>query len=394
MHCIIAKDGRFALNQGKPASLNLSYDRFWKRYLDVFDSITVLGRLFPVEEPLSAPVEGPGVSFRPLPNYLGPEQYLLKKRETQQKLNCVLQSKSALIMDHSTAGTLLWQQTRKISRPYGLQVRVDPYDIFAPGAVQHPLRPLFRWWSTRELKQLCAEACAVSYVTKYALQQRYPAAENAFTTYYSNVELPETTLVPISRPPLPAKDKFTLLSIGSMAHMHKGMDVLIDAVAACVQEGLNLKLILVGKGKYRVKLEQQAKKLGLENHICFLGTLTAGKEIFDQLDRSDLFILPSRAEGLPRSMVEAMARALPCIGSTVSGIPELLAPEDLVPPDDVAALARKIREVLTNPERMARMSGYNLEKAKAHTELILRQRRIAFYSSVREQTEAWLKRQV
>lgn len=393
MHCIIAKDGRFALNQGKPASLSLSYDRFWKRYLDVFDSITVLGRLFPVEDPLSAPVEGPRVSFLPLPAYLGPEQYLLKIRETQQKLKLVLQSKSALIMDHSNTGTLLWQKIRKISRPYGLEVRVDPYDIFAPGAVQHPLRPLFRWWSTSELKWLCVEACAVSYVTKYALQQRYPAAENAFTTYYSNVKLPETALMPIPRPPSPEKNEFTLISIGSMAHMHKGMDVLIDAVAACVQEGLNLKLILVGKGKHQAKLEQQAQKLGLESKVCFLGTLTAGKGIFEQLDRSDLFILPSRAEGLPRAMVEAMARALPCLGSTVSGIPELLAPEDLVPPDDVAALARKIREVLTNPERIACMSARNLKKAKAYTEPILRQRRIAFYSSVREQTEAWFKSQ-
>jgi glycosyltransferase involved in cell wall biosynthesis len=90
-------------------------------------------------------------------------------------------------------------------------------------------------------------------------------------------------------------------------------------------------------------------------------------------------------------MVEAMARALPCIGSTVGGIPELLPAEDIVPPGDVVALATKIREVVTNPERMARMSARNLEKAHNYQDNVLREKRNAFYRYVRERTEKWLK---
>ena len=92
-------------------------------------------------------------------------------------------------------------------------------------------------------------------------------------------------------------------------------------------------------------------------------------------------------------MVEAMARALPCIGSTEGGIPELLMPEDMVPPGDVAALTSKIREIVTDPERRARMSTHTLEKAKEYRSELLREQRIAFYRYVREQTEAWLKSQ-
>jgi glycosyltransferase involved in cell wall biosynthesis len=110
------------------------------------------------------------------------------------------------------------------------------------------------------------------------------------------------------------------------------------------------------------------------------------------LDHADLFVLPSRTEGLPRAMIEAMARALPCIGSTVGGIPELLPPEDLVPPGDAAALARKIREVVCDPDRMARMSARNLEQARQYREDALSGRRIAFYQRVREVTEAWRDR--
>jgi glycosyltransferase involved in cell wall biosynthesis len=89
-------------------------------------------------------------------------------------------------------------------------------------------------------------------------------------------------------------------------------------------------------------------------------------------------------------MVEAMARGLPCIGSSVGEIPELLPSEDLVPPGDVAALANKIREVATDPERMARMSARNLEKAKEYRDELLQDQRIAFYRYVREQTETWI----
>ena len=89
-------------------------------------------------------------------------------------------------------------------------------------------------------------------------------------------------------------------------------------------------------------------------------------------------------------MVEAMARALPCIGSTVGGIPELLSAEDLVPPGDVEALARKIQDVLSAPERMTQMSARNLEKAREYRDDVLAARRNAFFEHVRRSTAAWL----
>jgi hypothetical protein len=74
----------------------------------------------------------------------------------------------------------------------------------------------------------------------------------------------------------------------------------------------------------------------------------------------------------------------------VGGIPELLPPENMVPAGDVDALARKIREVVTNPARMACMSARSLEKAQGYREEVLRKRRITFYRYVRDETETWL----
>ncbi|MCZ7545986.1 MAG: glycosyltransferase family 4 protein [Anaerolineae bacterium] len=166
--------------------------------------------------------------------------------------------------------------------------------------------------------------------------------------------------------------------------------MLIDAVGACVRQGVNLSLVVVGDGKHRPELEARARASGLDGRAQFLGQLPAGAPVRAQLDRADLFVLPSRQEGLPRAMLEAMARALPCIGSTVGGIPELLPHEDMTPPNDADALAHRIREAATNPQRMAQMSARDLHKAQDYREDVLRARRIQFYRYVQERTEAWL----
>ena len=168
--------------------------------------------------------------------------------------------------------------------------------------------------------------------------------------------------------------------------------MLIDAVADCVRAGLDLLLILVGEGKHRPELEAQAAARGLCGRIHFRGQLTAGEAVRQQLDEADLFVLASYTEGLPRAMIEAMARRMPCLGSHVGGIPELLAPEDMVPPGDRAALASKLHEVVTDPARLARMSARNLVKAREYRADCLRDRQIAFYRYLHEQTEASLER--
>ena len=90
-------------------------------------------------------------------------------------------------------------------------------------------------------------------------------------------------------------------------------------------------------------------------------------------------------------MIEAMARGLPCIGSRVGGIPELLDRTDLVATDDVGGLAGKISEVLSDPERLRSTSVRNWRRARDYREEALRPKRDRFYRYLRTRTEQWLK---
>jgi glycosyltransferase involved in cell wall biosynthesis len=395
MNVVVALEHRFDRTPDGKVWTQVAFPHsFWMRYLEVFDRVRVVAR---VREVASVSDEwkradGEGVSFAAIPYYLGPWQYLQKAAQVQRAARNAVGANDAVILRvASQIASCIQPMLRQANHPYAIEVVADPYDVFAPGAVKHPLRSFFRWWFPRGLRHQGAGAGAAAYVTEGALQCRYPPASGAFSTHYSSVELPNSAFAAAPRCDDRDKQPFTLISVGTLAQLYKAPDVLIDAVATCVESGLNLKLVLVGDGKYRSELEARSKARGIADRICFLGQLTAGDAVRAQLDRADIFILPSRQEGLPRAMIEAMALALPCIGSTVGGIPELIPPEDLVPPGDATALASKIIEVVTNPERMTRMSARNLEKAKDYRDEVLRERRNQFYRYVREMTEMWLK---
>ena len=365
---------------------------FWNRYLTAFDHVRVVARVRDVPSAAAnwTRCDGEGVSFAAIPYYHGPWQYLQQMRRVQRAVRNAVGADDAVILRvQGQISSCLRPWLRRTGRPYGVEVVGDPYDAFAPGYVTHPLRPFLRWWFPRRMREQVAGACAAAYVSEHALQRRYPPAPGAFSTHYSSIVLPDAALASTARLPRAGQRSFTLITVGTMDNLSKGPDTLIDAVAACVREGLDLRLVLVGGGKYRQELENWVSTLGLDGRARFLGWLPAGEAVRDQLDQADLFVLPSRQEGVSRATIEAMARSLPCIATTIGGTSELLPPEDRVPPGDVPALAQRIRQVVTNPERMARMSARNLEKAKEYREKALRERWTAFYRHVRERTEAW-----
>lgn len=366
---------------------------FWDRYLEVFDEVQAIARVKPVDKTPAGVqrADGDGVTFAPVTYYVGPREYLTKALAVRKSvIGGAGRSDAIMLRVPSNLASVLVPTLVRRGQPFAAEVVGDPYDAFSPGAVKHPLRPLLRRWFARELRQHCRQAFAAAYVTAEALQRRYPVGADRRSFYFSDVQLSGLT----AKSPRPATNQtsWKLICVGSLEHLYKAQDVQIDAIARCRQQGLDVELILVGDGQHRPALTERAAQQGISAHVHFRGQVASGEPIRDELDRADLFLLPSRQEGLPRAMIEAMARALPCIGSTVGGIPELLPAEDMVPPGDADVLARKITEIVSNRERMHRMSARNLARAGDFQEDVLRERRLEFYRFVRERTEEWLHR--
>jgi glycosyltransferase involved in cell wall biosynthesis len=105
----------------------------------------------------------------------------------------------------------------------------------------------------------------------------------------------------------------------------KGIDVLLRAWTRVTHEEKTLKLIIVGDGPLASELRGLCESLGLAGSVEFMG-LTYNVEKY--LERADLFVLPSRTEGLSNALLEAMANGIPCVATKVGGNDELLEGED------------------------------------------------------------------
>ncbi|MEV4756629.1 glycosyltransferase [Micromonospora sp. NPDC049559] len=364
--------------------------RFWTRYLSAFDQVRLVARTQDVPGPVDEAhrVDGTGVEVWPVPYYVGPRQYLLRRAALVRSVRDAAAEGDAVILRvPSPVGTPLAAARERRGLPYAVEVVGDPYDVFAPGVVRHPARPLLRRWLTDRLRHQCREAVAVSYVTAASLQRRYPARPGRVTIACSSVDLPEEAYLAGPRSFDPDRPITNLVSVGSLEQLYKGIDTLLEALARLAATGLPLRLTHVGDGRYRPQLERLAARLGLADRVTFTGRLPAGPRVRERLDDADLFVLPSRAEGLPRALIEAMARALPAVATNVGGIPELLPAAELVPPESPVTLAEAIRQLVADPARLRTSSARNLARARDYSEEVLARRRDAFYGAVRAATE-------
>jgi glycosyltransferase involved in cell wall biosynthesis len=375
---------------------------FWAQYLEAFDEIVVLARVKQAgnEKPTTARADGPRVSFCDLPDFLGPWEYLSSFRALRRSIcQAVERVDTSILRVPGTVGQLAWKTIRGLKRPYALDVVADPWDMFSRGAAPSLVRPVVRRIWFNRLRQMCREAPAISYVTREALQKRYPPGRGCWAAAFSDVDLRDGLIDSVELGARVAELErrlsggasrchFHLGFVGALAQMYKAPDILLVAAALCIHDGFDLEVSLAGDGKFRPAMEKLARRLGIADRVRFLGVLPPGVAVRKFLDEVDLFVLPSRQEGLPRAMVEAMARGCPCLGTAVGGIPELLPPENLVTPGDAPALSAKIREVIGDSDRMTRMAEQNSKTAQGYRPDILEERRTAFYRHVREQAEA------
>jgi len=151
-------------------------------------------------------------------------------------------------------------------------------------------------------------------------------------------------------------DGLQFLFVGNLLHV-KGVDVLLTACDLLYRTGFRFKLNVIGKGPLRGRLEAQAETCNLTDVVRFIGQVPQ-QDLPHWYRAADLFLLPSRSEGLPNVLLEASACHTPWVATSVGGNPEIahLGMSRLVRPDNSRELAAAIRDQSENPPSDAKPS--------------------------------------
>lgn len=153
-----------------------------------------------------------------------------------------------------------------------------------------------------------------------------------------------------------------LVNTSRLVHQ-KGWDTVIEALTYLPA---NIKLVAVGEGEEEAKLKELARQLKVEDRVIFTGRIDRSVVTLYR-KASDIFVAPSRSEGLGNAFLSALASRLPLVTSGVGGIADYATADEtawIVPPEDPKALAAKITEVLAQPEKAREIS----ERARAMVE--------------------------
>lgn len=357
----------------------------WKRYLEVAKEVVVVGTVEDVdnEEKLKNLNRSdlPRVQFFSLPYINRLMDFIKNFVFINKNLEQVLKEQSAIVA--RLPGELGYNAIRiakKYNIPYWTEVVGCPWDAYwnHGNVIGKILAPISYFRMRRVIKR----SEYVLYVTRFFLQKRYPT--NGRSINASNVYIPDLDeqVLEYKRNLLKnEKEQLVLGVIGSFDVKYKGHTEILKALAIVKDKIPPYVLRMVGPGNSDW-IYEMAGELGLRENIEIVGKLKSGKQINDFLDTLHLYIHPSRQEGLPRAVIEAMSRACPVLGSTTGGIPELLSENFLHNTGNFKQLAEQLKLYLNEKNKLIEACAVNFNKAKQYEYSRLNKRRISFFQSI------------
>jgi glycosyltransferase involved in cell wall biosynthesis len=252
----------------------------------------------------------------------------------------------------------------------------DPKWIFSEHNVWNRRREYsFFRWIDRAVYSRFSKVVAVSHIVTEALLKWLPSLSAQVVTIPNGVVVPQ-------RAKIWRRDcqQVRLLFAGRLEPA-KGVDLLLEALSSLLSS--DFKLLIAGDGSQRHALEQLTVSYGLSEKVEFLGVR---HDLSDVMCSVDCFVAPSRWEGLPMVILEAMALGLPVIASDVGGIPEVVEHElsgYLVPSGDLCHLRRQLQEVIEQPQVLESLGREARAKILAEYSIpVIAQRFASLYESI------------
>ena len=334
---LFAHDDRVSFDPaGRPVSYNYTR-RLVDRYRHLADEVTFAVRCL-AQEPVPWFSDATVACIPDVKHGLGMTRYYTARRAVER-----LVDRHDLVVARlpSLMGSWALRQAWRTRKPVLVEFVGCPWDaLWNHSALGKFLAPFF----FLKNRFLMRRSEYTVYVTGTFLQERYPSAGASIAC--SNVEI-----VPVSRPILAQRlermqegafaENCTLATVAALDVPYKGQHLVIEALGYLRDAGLKPRYRLIGGGD-PFRLERLAARLGVRDQVEFLGPLPHA-QVLEALDSVDIYLQPSRQEGLPRALIEAMSRGCAALGSGAGGISELLDPACIVKPLSPLAIAAAIQ---------------------------------------------------
>lgn len=280
----------------------------------------------------------------------------------------------------SKIGQLAALEASRIGKPYLVEVVAHPFNVLW----HHSLRgKLIAFYESFQERKVIKQAPYAIYVTEEYLQRSYPCSGKSIGCAdsiipWNSINVLEERLQRI----INGKRKKTIIgTIGGVDIKYKGQEYVIKALARLKQKGYdNYEYHIVGSGYFQ-QLKKVAERYGVVSQVIYLGPLPHN-QILKFLQKIDIYVQPSLTEGLPRSIVEAMSMATPCVASNCGGIPELIEKDFLY--SNNHNRETQIEKLLIDftPEKQIKQAIRNYEWSKKYSSAELDKRRCDFYKTI------------
>ena len=316
------------------------------------------------------------------PNILSLKGLIVNRNECKKILRKEIEASDYVIARlPSMIGNMSINLAKKLNKPYLIEMVGCPWDAFWNYSLKGKLfAPIMTYMTRKRVKN----APYVLYVTKEFLQKRYP-------TKGKNINCSNVILNNLNKENLKIRkekiynDKEESVKIiattAAVDVRYKGQEYVIKAIKKLKDQGKIFQYWLIGGGDNSY-LKNLAEKYEIENQVEFLGSLPHEK-VFEKLKNVDIYIQPSKQEGLPRALIEAMSIGCLCIGAKTGGIPELLDKNYVVRKGNVSDIVNKLKNIET--KELLQQAEVNIKKSNEYDAEVLKKRRNNFYKQFSEE---------
>lgn len=341
MQALFVHDHKFIYSNGNYYTSGGLPDAVLTRYVNAFDELMVMARFVTNTNPTDGNIiSNPHINF------------INKNINSQNTLkDAVKHADVVIVRMPSILAVKAAYFARRMKKKICVEVVGDPFmSYFYYGGLKGKIAAVVM---TYFQKRIVRKSEYVIYVSRFFLQNKYKSKGMSIACPDVIFEKPD---IHVLENRLRKIDNFSKIRpivglVGSLNVNYRGHDKLIEAAGLLKKKGIFIQLAFLGSGETE-NWSTLAKKYNVDNQIDFCGSLSSGKPVLNWLDTIDLLVMPAKTETLGRTVIEAMSRGCPVLGTIETAMCEQIGSDCLFHVNDTTALANMIEKMINDKEYM------------------------------------------